>query len=365
MITIIFLVLLVLYLGKILLFRTGAQRATITTDCGGEPEVTVIVAARNEEGKIARCLESLSKLDYPDEKFEILVIDDESTDRTSEIIADYEKSVPPLHALKTRGVVHGLRGKANAVSQVIERSRGEIIFTTDADCVVPRNWIRETLRSYTPGTGCVCGFTVLHTTGFFSGMQSLDWTYLLTIASAGVGWGYPLSAVGNNMSFRRKAYDDVGGYAGVGFSVTEDFVLFKAIGYKTKWKVRYPVSKETLVWSEPCQNVKELYQQKKRWGKGGVDIHPLGFAIMSVGFLMNAAILVAPLLSIPLPYWLFGIAAKCAGDAFLLHFPLKRFGQLHLFKYFPMYELYYLMYVTVLPFLVLFGGRVVWKERKL
>lgn len=357
-------ILLALYLLKILIFYTGARRADRVPTVTDRPSVSVLVAARNEEHNIGRCLESLAALRY-EGPMEILVIDDQSTDRTPEIIAQWVARIPHMQGMRTEGVIHGLRGKANAITQAIARSKGEIIITSDADCVVPPAWVEETVARYDAGTGCVCGFTLIRADSVFAGMQSLDWAYLMTIASAGVGWNYALSAVGNNMSFRRQAYEDVGGYQGVGFSVTEDFALFKAIAYTTDWKVRYPVNPSALVWSEPCANLTELFRQKKRWGRGGLDIPKLGFAIMSIGFLMNAAIILLPFFGIPVWAWIGALAGKSLGDAALLAVSLRKFRLLRLYRYFPLFELYYLIYVTVLPFAVLLGGRVVWKDRKL
>ncbi|MDX9757851.1 MAG: glycosyltransferase [Bacteroidota bacterium] len=357
-------ILLALYLLKILIFYTGARRADRVPTVTDRPSVSVLVAARNEEHNIGRCLESLAALRY-EGPMEILVIDDQSTDRTPEIIAQWVARIPHMQGMRTEGVIHGLRGKANAITQAIARSKGEIIITSDADCVVPPAWVEETVARYDARTGCVCGFTLIRADSVFAGMQSLDWAYLMTIASAGVGWNYALSAVGNNMSFRRQAYEDVGGYQGVGFSVTEDFALFKAIAYTTDWKVRYPVNPSALVWSEPCANLTELFRQKKRWGRGGLDIPKLGFAIMSIGFLMNAAIILLPFFGIPVWAWIGALAGKILGDAALLAVSLRKFRLLHLYRYFPLFELYYLIYVTVLPFAVLLGGRVVWKDRKL
>jgi cellulose synthase/poly-beta-1,6-N-acetylglucosamine synthase-like glycosyltransferase len=357
-------ILLGLYLIKILIFYTGARRSDQLPTGSSFPSVSVLVAARNEEENLDHCMRSLASLHYRGE-MEIIVIDDNSTDRTPEIIESWIDRMPLLRPMRSEGQVAGLRGKANAIAQAVERSNGEIILTTDADCIVPAGWVEETVGRYDDRTGCVCGFTLIRNNSVFSGMQALDWSYLLTIASAGVGWGYALSAVGNNMSFRRQAYENVGGYQGVGFSVTEDFALFKAIAYKTDWIVRYPVNPAALVWSEPCADLTELFRQKRRWGRGGLDIHPIGFAIMSIGFLMNTAILTLPWFGLPFWAWLIGVTGKSLGDAFLLSHPLRKFGLQHLYRYFPIFELYYLIYVTILPFAVLLGGRVVWKGRKL
>jgi 1,2-diacylglycerol 3-beta-glucosyltransferase len=363
-VTTVFFSILGLYLLKVILFYTGSRRASRPVRIEHRPSVSVIMAARNEELLIEDCLESLTKLRY-DGALEIIVVDDQSTDATGELMDRWCERDVRMRKLRTASSLHNLRGKANAIAQALEQSVGEIILTTDADCVVPVEWVQRTVEQYDGATGCVCGFTLIRDEGWFSGMQSLDWAYLLTVASAGVGWKNALSAVGNNMSYRRKAYDDVGGYAGVGFSVTEDFALLKAIAYGTDWQVRYPVEASTLVWSKACPTVREVYRQKKRWGRGGVDSPFAGYAVMSIGFLMNVGIIVAPILGLPLLPWLIGLLGKCVGDAFLLSWPLSRFSQWKLMRNFPLFELYYIIYVTALPFVVLFSGKVVWKDRTL
>jgi 1,2-diacylglycerol 3-beta-glucosyltransferase len=360
-----FIALLLLYLAKIVFFRTGAARASREVRSDTLPSVSIILAARNEKENIGACLESLSRLDYPADRIEILAVDDQSTDSTRAIMESMKAAIPALRIIETEGTIGRLHGKANAVAQAIAGSTGEIIMTTDADCAVPAAWVRETVAQYSSDTGCVCGFTLLNARSIFTGMQSVDWAYMLSIASAGVGWGFPLSAVGNNMSFRRAAYDEVGGYEGIGFSVTEDFALFKAISETSKWKFRYAVEPATLVWSEPCPTVRELFRQKKRWGRGGMDIRPLGFLIMSVGFLMSVSIIALPWLGLSWWCWMSGLIGKTMGDAILLQYTLRRLRQTGLFRYLPWFELFYIIYVTLLPFVILLTGRVVWKERKL
>ncbi len=364
-VTIILLSLLVLYLFKILFFYSGSLRASVKVEIEQTPFVSVIVAARNEQHNIANCLEALSKLNYPAESMEILLINDQSTDATGEIIRAWMDRMPSLRYLETSGIVYGLKGKANAVAQAIEQSKGEIILTTDADCQVQPDWVRNTVSQYTPEVGCVCGFTLVKPGSAFDSMQFLDWAYLMTIASAGVGWHYPLSAVGNNMSFRRQAYEDVGGYKAVGFSVTEDFALFKAISYKSRWKLRYPAEPGTLVWSEPCANFKDVFHQKKRWGRGGLEVPPIGWMIMSVGFVLNLALVILPFAGLSAAMLGIGILCKLLIDILLLQYPLRKIGKIKQLKYFLVFEPYFYVYVTLLPFIVLFTGKVVWKGRKL
>ncbi len=350
-----------LYLAQIGVFLAGLRRTRSLPVNTATPFVSVIIAARNEENNISSCLRSVCTQSYPAANYEVLLVDDHSEDGTRALAAEFagEYSFVKVISASTKGE---LRGKTNALATGIKQSKGEIVMITDADSVVPRTWIEETVKTYAPGVGIVGGMTLQRASKPFEGVQSLDWAYLLGIASAAVSWKNPLSTIGNNLSFRRKAYDDVGGYESIPFSVTEDYSLFQAIVRTGKWEYLYPLSPELLVESTPCATWRDLLRQKHRWGKGGLDMKASGFLIMAVGFAEHALILTGPFygsLFAALTGWLF----KAAGDYIFLHRVLTRVGRPGELKYFPQFQLYYLLYVLALPFIVFFGRTVVWKGR--
>jgi len=351
----------VLYLVQIGTFLAGLAKSRIQRFTEATPFVSVIIAARNEENNIAACLKSVCNQSYLPHNYEVLVIDDHSEDRTRDIAAGLarEYSVIKVVSASSGGP---LLGKTNALADGISQSRGEIILITDADCAVPATWIEETVKRYTPTVGIIGGMTLQRASRPFEGMQSLDWAYLLGVASAAVAWRNPLSTIGNNLSFRRKAYDDVGGYEAIPFSVTEDYSLFQAITKSGKWEYLYPLSPDLLVESSPCPTWRDLIRQKHRWGKGGLDMKVTGFLIMAVGFAQHALILTGPFygsLFAALTGWLF----KATGDYLFLSRVLKQVNRPQEMKYFHYFQLYYLLYVLVLPFMVFFGRKVVWKGR--
>jgi 1,2-diacylglycerol 3-beta-glucosyltransferase len=336
------------------------------------PTVSVVVAARNEERTIHRCLESLANLDYPPDKLEVILVDDQSTDRTHEIIlrflAGLAPSQPSGHAnfevLQVTKQIDHLKGKANAIAFGIDHATGELIFLTDADCVVPRSWVSALVKEYSNDIGLVASYTLLESVDFFSGMQSLDWAFLHTIAAGGVGHRKPLSCFGNNLTFRRRAYDEVGGYRNMPFSVTEDFALFTAITRRTRWKYTYLVSPSSLVMSLPCRTAKELLEQKQRWAVGGLDMKLKGLLLMGFGFTVNALLVLTTFLGLPLVSVLSVWSLKVAADAALLAIPLRQLRSFSFLKYFPAFEVYYFLYLLALPFIAFSGRKVLWKGRE-
>jgi len=362
--TTIFIVVLSLYIAQCTLFTYGVLKFSDATDVRFEPNVSIVTAARNEEENIAACLESLTHLDYPKDRTEIIVVDDNSTDQTAAIISGFAERNANVKALNGTQMVGGLRGKANAIAQGIDVSSGEIIFMTDADCMVPVSWVRSIVRHYSKNIGVVAGLTLLQPAGWFAGMQSLDWAYILAVASAAMSLKNPLSCIGNNFSFRRKAYDEVGGYRGIKFSVTEDFALFKAITRSGRWGYKYPLEKESLVFSKACKAIPELYRQKRRWGVGGKDMPVSGLMIMAIAFCMHVFMLIGFFIHLDLSLLLFGSAVKILCDFTLLSIPLIRTRQFAQLKYFFPFEIYYTFYVIMLPFAVFLGGKVSWKGRE-
>ena len=325
------------------------------------PMCTVLVCARDEEHDIERCLESLSRIDYPSEQLEVLIVDDKSTDRTPEILEAWKQRMPNLTVLRTGEEVMHMRGKVNALTQGMDIARGEFVMITDADSCVRPNWVKEYLKYYGDDTGMVASVTLLDVNHFLDGVQSIDWSYLLGLASGCTNINIPLSVIGNNISVRRAAYEDVGGYRTIPFSVTEDHALFQAIWSKKPWKVRFPVHHDLLVMSQPCPNFRMWWRQKHRWVKGGENLKALGYLIFFLGLLGNFAMVTA-LFTLPLIAALAVIAIKWSADLLVILPILVRTRKNTLLKYFPVYEIYLAFFVFSMPLMIL-QKNVKWKGR--
>jgi 1,2-diacylglycerol 3-beta-glucosyltransferase len=351
------------YLFMILLFAGAAAASRGRPEQGYRPRVSVIIAARDEEEQIGACLESLVRLTYPQELLEIIIVDDRSTDRTAEIVGRFTGKQAHIRVLRIEDENGFLPGKTNAVMSAVEVSGGEILMFTDADCRVPPTWIENTVSYYSdPSIGVVAGFTSLIGETWFEEMQALDWLVLTSVAAAATRLGFPVTAVGTNLSVRREAYDSVGGYREIPFSVTEDYALFHAVTSSGKWKARFPMDPATLVQSTPCYDWKQLYAQKKRWFTGGRGMDAKSLLIFAFPYVFNFLILLGVVFD---PWWAVGLALaiKLLVD-YLLCLPATLAFRRHslLFAY-PLFEIYYYIYVLIFPLLVIFGGEITWKER--
>lgn len=354
-------IVLVLYGIQTATFLIGLRRLQDAAT-GLLPSVSVVVAARNEEQNIGTCIDSVCVQSIGPAGYEVIVVDDESTDMTASIVRQRMQLYPQLRLCSVRSDL-SLRGKSRPLASGIEAATGDVILITDADCTVPATWVEHTARRYAADVGLVGGVTLQRANDAFGGMQSLDWAYLLGIAASGVAWGTSFGSIGNNLSFRKEAYQEVGGYQALPFSVTEDYTLVRAILKAGSWKHVYPIDPNVLVESAPCPDVSALIHQKHRWGRGGLDVQPLGFVMMLITWLLHVLPIVYLLGWGDLGTTLTVLFVKSILDYAFLNSVVTRLNRRSDLQYFPMFELYYFVYVVVLPFLVFFGGNVRWKGR--
>jgi cellulose synthase/poly-beta-1,6-N-acetylglucosamine synthase-like glycosyltransferase len=222
-------------------------------------------------------------------------------------------------------------------------------------------WAKTIASYYVGKVGVVNGFTSQTVKDSFSGMQAIDFIYLLFIAAGTINLGKPVSCIGNNMSFRKKAYEESGGFENLPFSVTEDFLLLNSIHKLNKYEVVYPLHKDSLVISKPALSFRELFNQKKRWAVGGISTPPIGIGLMTWSFSSNFFILLTPFFFSAA--WSYLLLFKIAIDFFVLLPVHQRLGLQKNLKYFLLFEIYYIVYVLVLPFAILFNKKVKWKDR--
>lgn len=357
---VIFLTAVSLYFTFLILISIGVRKKYPRTGYEELPTATVIVAARNEENNINACLDSLNNLKYPEGRLEIIIVDDYSEDRTGKIVDEFITDKPRFKKILP-DMNSSLLGKVNAVASAIRIARGEIILLTDADCEVSDTWAETLCSFYKEDVGIVNGFTKLKDGNAFAAVQGIDLVFLLSTAAGTINLNYPVSCIGNNMSFRKEAYLEAGGYENIPFSVTEDFALLQGIERLKKYNITYPLMKESLVESNACGSLKELIGQKKRWGRGGLDVPLYGFIIMGIAFLTNLLVLLTPLFFSSV--WLYLAFFKILADYLFLYPVHSALGNKKQLNYFIFFQVYFIIYTTILPLILIFNRKISWKGR--
>ncbi|WP_165699345.1 glycosyltransferase [Hymenobacter jejuensis] len=328
-----------------------------SSDC---PRVSILVAARNEEAVIERCLASLTQLRYPTDKLEILIADDASTDNTAGVVRRFIADKPQFRLLTVRHRLGTARGKSNALAHLCRAATADYFFITDADMALPPDWIQTMLGAAPDGVGVVTGVTTCNTT-LFGRLQGLDWLFGLSVIRLLTDHGLPVTAVGNNMLVTRAAYESIGGYEAMAFTVTEDLQLFSLI-VAQGWGYRNLLDPRVLGVSVPQPTVRCLLQQRKRWMKGAVRLPWQLSALFGLYALFYVAVFWPGLLSLGSIAVLFSAKVLC--QMVFLKITLRQAGRRESWAVLLGYELYLcLMSGAVLVYTVV-PGPIQWKERR-
>ncbi len=202
------------------------------------PFVSIIVPARNEETKISRCLESLLNQDYPN--FELVVIDDRSTDRTGQIIEELAKRDKRVRYVKGKDAPDGWIGKCNALAHAVGYASGEWYIFTDADTYHQPTSIRDAVSLGIKDKADLVSFVPLQELGCFWEklvMPTLLSSFLIgdPFHSVNDPHAKRAYAYGQYIMVRRTSYLAVGGHQSVRDEIVEDHAIgrvFKDKGYK-------------------------------------------------------------------------------------------------------------------------------------
>jgi len=344
-----------IYIIKLLRFRWGLSRLK-PGQSRETPRVAVVVAARNEEDEIGKCLEGLLNQDYPDDLYQVCVVDDGSTDRTPEIVKEAASRDNRLKLIRVDKPETGISPKKYAVTKGIENTDSEIVLLTDADCRVGPHWVRGMVSHFTPETGMVLGFTSYRPDPWINpwlfAIQSLDFLSHIICAAGAIGAGQAFNSNANNLAFRRRVYDEVGGYGRRGkFLSGDDDLLLQAVADRTSWKLDFATEPETYVVTRPSRTLKQVIKQRMRWASKGTAYNPgvLVFLLATFTFFAGLAVslpfsIIFPLKA-PLPLVLFGL--KVGADYLVVGKGLRIFGKGEYLRYFPVTELVHIPLILV------------------
>ncbi len=370
------------YAFTLIWLRSGFRRAcrirastASTTNTGPHPTISVIVPARNEALNIVACVESIFANEY--EGFEVVVVDDDSTDNTSELARSFgfERGLNDrLRVIQLKEPESGgtTGHKKRAIKAGIETSRSDIILTTDADSTVPKHWIRLLVQKFTEGVDFVSA-PVAYREGrsILEQAIALEMLGLVAVGGGGISNGHPNMCNGANLAFRRRAFDRVDGFTSIDHLASgDDVLLMLKISADNPEGVRFCADRDALVTTQPARGWREFVNQRRRWASKGLN--PGNAGVTAVGMLVYAfhAVLLfsvfAALLSPVLwPAVATAFALKLVSEGLLLHASCHHFGRLHLLRSFVPAQFLHIPYVVAIGFLAVFGRGFTWKGREL
>ena len=224
--------------------------------------VSILIAARNEEDKIAFTIEDILRQDYPRNLVELIVIDDHSTDRTAEIIARYAGKGVKLIRLNEDKPLNSYKKKA--ISEAIQIAAGELIVTTDADCRMNTAWL-STIVAYfeTNNLKLISSPVVFYEEkSFFERLQTLEFLYLIGLGAATIGNKTPSTCNGANLAYRKDVFHELKGFQGIDDLASGDDELFlHKVASKYPDDIGFCKSNDALVFTHAKPSLKEFISQ--------------------------------------------------------------------------------------------------------
>lgn len=266
---------------------------------------SILIACRNEEKNLPALFDSLDKIDYPEDLFELIIVDDASSDRSYEMLSDYcsTKANYSNYRLAIKDMEY--LGKKAALKLAAEKAKHEILVFTDADCIVPENWLKSFNNHVSKDVDMVSG-SVLEPSA--KGMHKFSGRINCGIYASTVGLNLPFGCSGGNFCLRKKRFEQVGGYSEIKNYIAGDDKMMLNLVKKSGGKISY--NPEALVMTASVHHNKKSDQKKRRYGKfkmSSLGIKLLQLLILAFYFYLPFAIIRTGLINL-IVYYLASLA---------------------------------------------------------
>ncbi|MDM8003844.1 MAG: glycosyltransferase, partial [Bacteroidota bacterium] len=224
------------------------------------------MAARNEEKSLPSLLDSLARQDYPSDLFEVIIVNDNSTDRTPVVVSEFIADLKDRQGPCMRFIYNPFSGKKRAVRYGIEKASGEVIITTDGDCTMGPEWVRRHALWYAGGGAEMVLAPVVQrpARGFWSHFGVFEFSALQAITGASAVAGHPVMCNAANMSFRRDVFLKHADELRPDLQSGDDMFLLAAV-MRDGGAVRHDGSGAAAAETAAAVTVAALLRQRARW----------------------------------------------------------------------------------------------------
>lgn len=328
---------------------------------------SIIIPFRNEEKNIEQCIKSIVDQQYDPGKFEIICVDDQSSDRSAEIISTFAAKYKMIRLIDSNG-----NGKKAALQTGIEVSRFNHIITTDADTDRGKHWLSaySTMFRYR-GIKVVIGTLLMVGKGnsLLGAMQSLDYMGMMAFSMVASRKKWFYNGSGGNLAFTKDVYFDYLESAHDQDIVSgDDVFLIEFVSSKFDKSVLFPRNQEIIAYTQPEPDFVSFLNQRKRWANKSFSYRNNNIlAFWAFLWVVNVSFILALIFAIIngglfIKVFAAALFGKLIVDYFML-MPMGKFFRRPINK-FILADFYHILYVVLIGFLAFFNKSFVWKERK-
>jgi cellulose synthase/poly-beta-1,6-N-acetylglucosamine synthase-like glycosyltransferase len=351
-------------------------------------QLSIIIPARNEEDNIGACIQSILNQSYSKNLYEIIVVNDHSTDATASIVKTFNE--PNIKCIDLINFIGNETNsfKKKGIEVGIAQANGELIITTDADCVAPPNWLQTIAAFYEEKKPdlIVMPVSIFPSPSgvglgvrFIEIFQALDFMTLQGITGSAVHKKIHSMCNGANLAYTKKAFNTVNGFAGINnIASGDDMMLMHKIYSENKKGIVYLKSAAVIVQTKPVKTITEFINQRIRWAsKADKYEDKRMLPVLIVVYFFNVLLLILPIVAIlsnfkflifnfqfsTLQFWFWLLLFKVVIEIIFLIPIAKFFNKLPLLFLFPLMQPFHINYTVIAGWLGKFG-RYSWKGRQ-
>lgn len=324
---------------------------------------SIIIPFRNEEENLPELLHSLKRIEYSKQSYEIILVNDDSSDKSVEIINKYS----PENCF----IIHNKRltksPKKDAIQTAIKRATNDWILTTDADCIIPKTWLSSLnyyIQKHQPHM-VAAPVTIKSNTRFIEQFQMVDFLSMQGATIGGFGIKKPFMANGANLAYKKELFFKLNGFnSNSAIASGDDMFLLETFLDFDKNKVHFLKNIDALVSTKPLNTFKEIINQRLRWA--AKTKHYNSSFTKRVGllvFLTNIATIICYCLSWSIPLLVLLIFLKWLIDGLLIFKTANLYQQKINIPLYLLTALLHPFFTIYIVFLSLFKD-FTWKERR-
>jgi cellulose synthase/poly-beta-1,6-N-acetylglucosamine synthase-like glycosyltransferase len=322
-------------------------------------KLSLIIAAKNEEKNISTLIHFLERLDYPEENFEAIFVDDNSTDKTASQIESLIADKNNFYLIKADR--KELEGKKGALLIGIKNAKHKFVVITDADCKPAISWLKSIAYKLDAGYDFVFGVAPIESgpklIQKLAAFENFRNTFLTITA---VGLNVPYSASARSFAFRKKSFERIGGYSNTTETISGDDDLLLREAVKHKMLIGTFIEPGAFVYSSAPENFNQYLKQKKRHLQTSFRYLLKQKMFLGFWYLINLLSLFSFLFIFISLIFALPFAVKFIYDFFVAIKHQRELG--HSFKF---YEIIYLQILfevfVVINFFNSLSGKVEWK----